>query len=408
MGDGKLTVQQANVAVLKDMPAPKDIARLRTFIGFVGYYRRFVRDFATLAKLLTLLLRADKSWRWDEPQEQAFQALKGRLQKAPVLALHDAGAKLTLYTDWSAIGMGAVLSQCKPPAEEQVIAFASRSCNECERNYSSYEGEGAAAVWGVQHFRIYLQGRPFTLVTDHQPLRWLMENKDLRGKYAKWAMILQEMEFEVVHRPGKTQQHANGLSRNPSPTLRCEAGDWSPNDLELSPSKSLALLADECDRGYYEHGPERPADVWEDQELVLWLQETPEERERGTSEAVRGRGYWYRWREGRLWRRLAEGWRVVPEPKDREELFWWFTSDWGTMGGGACSGCCALATGGTACRDRSRPGRQIAVHADEPGLTCNRRRQSCSHCQYESWAIVGHWTYWESCPSVGRGSDMFL
>ena len=229
--------------------------------------------------------------------------------------------------------MGAVLSQCKPPASEQVIAFASRSCNEYERNYSSYEGEGAAAVWGVQHFRIYLQGRHFTLVTDHQPLRWLMENRDLRGKYARWAMILQEMEFEVVHRPGKTQQHADGLSRNPSPTLKGGAEDWSPKDLELSPGKSLALLADECDKGRYEQGPPRPADVWDDSELILWLQGAPVNGDEGPGDTARGRAQWYRWREGKLWRRLAEGWRVVPEPKDREELFWLVHRRLGHYGG---------------------------------------------------------------------------
>ena len=333
VGGGQLMVQDAKVAVLKDMPAPKDLARLRTFLGFVGYYRKFIKDFAAVAKPLTLLLRADEQWRWEEPQQEAFIALKERLQGAPVLALHDAKAQLILYTDWSAIGMGAVLSQSRGTTAEQVIAFASRSCNEHERNYSSYEGEGAAAVWAVQHFRIYLQGRPFTLVTDHQPLKWLMQSRDLRGKYARWAMILQELEFEVVHRPGKTQQHADGLSRNPSPTLKWQAEDWSPSDLDLTPGKALALLADEGDRGCYEAGPDRPADVWEDGELVRWLQLTPEDGDGVPSEAVRGRAQWYTWRESKLWRKLPEGWRVVPKPEEREGLFWLVHRRLGHFGG---------------------------------------------------------------------------
>ena len=139
-----------------------------------------------------------------------------------------------------------------------MIAFTSHCCNEYEKNSSSYEGEGAAAVWGVQHFRAYLQGKKFILVTDHQPLRWLTENKELRGKYARWAMILQEYDFEVIHRPGKTQQNADGLSRNPALTLQWKADDWAPADIALRPAAMPAVLADERDRGEYERGPTRP------------------------------------------------------------------------------------------------------------------------------------------------------
>ncbi|GJP57637.1 hypothetical protein CLOP_g11269 [Closterium sp. NIES-67] len=118
----------------------------------------------------------------------------------------------TLYTDWSSSGMGAVLCQLDG-GTERVVAYASRSCSPAESNYSSYEGEGLAAVWAVELFRPYLQGRKFTLVTDHQPLLWLMTNQTLKGRNARWAMRLQEFEFDVKHRPGKTLQHVDGLSR---------------------------------------------------------------------------------------------------------------------------------------------------------------------------------------------------
>ena len=110
VGGGKLTVQKAKVAVLADMPAPKDIARLRTFLGFAGYYRRFVKDFASISKPLTLLLKGEEPWRWDESQQLAFERLKEELQVAPVLALPHPEWPYVLYTAWSAVGMGAVLS----------------------------------------------------------------------------------------------------------------------------------------------------------------------------------------------------------------------------------------------------------------------------------------------------------
>ncbi|GJP85888.1 hypothetical protein CLOP_g15985 [Closterium sp. NIES-67] len=109
-------------------------------------------------------------------------------------------------------GMGAVLCQ-EEGGLERVVAYASRSCSPAEGNYSSYEGEGLAAVWAVELFRPYLQGRRFTLVTDHQPLLWLMTNQTLKGRNARWAMRLQEFEFDVKHRPGKTLQQVDGLSR---------------------------------------------------------------------------------------------------------------------------------------------------------------------------------------------------
>ena len=322
VGGGRLSVQEAKVAVVKDMPAPTDLARLRTFLGFAGYYRRFIKDFATIAKPLTLLMRADETWRWDGPQQDAFEALKQRLQQAPVLMLPHPGRPYVLYTDWSAVGMGAVLSQADADGQEAVVAYASRGCNEHERNYSSYEGEGAAAVWAVLHFRIYLQGRRFTLITDHQPLRWLMESGDLRGKYARWAMILQEHDFEVIHRPGKTQQHADGLSRNPAPTLQWHAEDWRPAEIANSASLALAWLAGRADQASYEQGEERPTEVWEDVEMLQWLQAEDDGAGLQVPGAARGRAQWYRWKEGRLWRQLPEGWRVVPPPAEREKLFW--------------------------------------------------------------------------------------
>ncbi|CAI7868407.1 unnamed protein product [Closterium sp. NIES-54] len=117
-----------------------------------------------------------------------------------------------LYTDWSSTGMGAILGQ-EREGQEIVVAFSSRSFNPTEANYCSYEGEGLAAVWGVTHFRVYLQGRPFTLVTDHQPLTWLMTNQTLTCRNARWAMRLQEYEFTIRHRPGKMLQHVDGLEK---------------------------------------------------------------------------------------------------------------------------------------------------------------------------------------------------
>lgn len=133
----------------------------------------------------------------------------------PVMARPDFDKPFLVHTDWSSAGLGAVLAQVDVAGYERVIAYASRSNNKAESNYFSYEGECLAVVWAVSHFRPYLYGRQFTLITDHQPLRWLMTNNKLSGKLARWAMLLQEYNFEVVHKAGICHQNADMLSRSP-------------------------------------------------------------------------------------------------------------------------------------------------------------------------------------------------
>jgi len=93
------------------------------------------------------------------------------------------------------LGLGAVLTQCDDERKEFVVAYASRSNNAAKSRYSSYKGECLATMWAVAHFRCYLFGTQFTLVTNQQPLKWLMESDKLTGKLARWAFILQEYDF---------------------------------------------------------------------------------------------------------------------------------------------------------------------------------------------------------------------
>ena len=130
----------------------------------------------------------------------------------------DSSRPFQLHTNWSVEGLGAVSAQKDDVGQEYVIAFASTSNNNAESNYSFYEGEALAAVWAIAHFRPYLYGQRFTLVTNHQPLKWLMESDKLTSKLARWALLLQEYDFEVVHQADITNLDADGLSRNPSPS----------------------------------------------------------------------------------------------------------------------------------------------------------------------------------------------
>ncbi|CAI5495477.1 unnamed protein product [Closterium sp. Naga37s-1] len=307
VSDGTLSIQEAKVAVLDKVAVPTDRSRLRAILGFLNYYRRFVPNFSKRASLLNQLLKESNAWKWGEQEDAALQDLLGAVKTGPVLVLPRRDQPFVLYTDWSSLGMGAVLCQ-ETERGERVVAFASRSCSPTEANYSSYEGEGPAAVWAVDHFRVYLHGSPFTLVTDHQPLTWLMTNHTLTGRNARWAMRLQEYEFKIRHRPGKTLQHMDGLSRNPPPPE------------EGSPSACLVALASGLrETEETKHRGKGPEDVWEDATVLQWVKgET--EAEEDVGERARARGRHYRWYQNQLQVTTKDGWKLVPAPEQRRAL----------------------------------------------------------------------------------------
>jgi hypothetical protein len=242
-GTAPMTVE----AIVKMLP-PTDVPELRAVLGTANYYRKFVKDYNTIAAPLNNLLREDVAWNWSEECQKAFDTIKEKLTQAPILRRPDYSRSFELHTDWSGVGLGAVLVQRDDEGREYVIAYASRSNNRTERNYSSYAGECLAAVWGVSQFRVYLYGRRFVLLTDHEPFKWLMTNEKLTGMHARqWAHILSEYDFEIRHRPGKRSGDADGLSRNPlqddidltDARMDHEAAPVSP----ISVSAGLALLA---------------------------------------------------------------------------------------------------------------------------------------------------------------------
>ena len=110
-----------------------------------------------------------------------------------------------------------MLSQVDEKGNEYAVSFANKSCNQAKKNYGSYDGECLTVVWGVVHFKVYLFGPSFEIQTDHQPLKWLMSTAKLTGKFAKWALTLQEYDFEIVHRSGTANANADGCSRCPLP-----------------------------------------------------------------------------------------------------------------------------------------------------------------------------------------------
>jgi len=168
---------------------------------------------------MSLLLKKGKKWPWEQEQQDAFEELKRKLTEAPVLACPDFNEKFVLQTDASDIGLGAVLTQ-KVQGEERVIAFASRRLIAAEENYSATEKECLAIIWAIRKLRCYLEGYRFVVITDHLALKWLNSIDNPTGRIARWALELQQYQFDVTYRRGSQNIVADALSRQPLEVLQ--------------------------------------------------------------------------------------------------------------------------------------------------------------------------------------------
>ena len=158
------------VRAITDAPTPTNVAQLRSFLGLVNYYGKFLPQLATTLAPLYSLLRKTNKWQWTDKQQQAFKAAKDQLSSSKLLVHYNPDRELLLSCDASPYGIGAVLSQISPNKEEKPIAFASRSLAPAERKYSQLDKEGLSIIFGVRKFHQYLFGRKFTIQSDHRPL----------------------------------------------------------------------------------------------------------------------------------------------------------------------------------------------------------------------------------------------
>lgn len=204
------------ITAVKDWPVPKDKTQVRAFLGLCSYYRRFVKNFSDIAKPLHKLTEEKRHFFWDEECEAAFEELKKRLCNTPILGYPDAENDFIVDTDASDFGIGGVLSQQKGD-QEVVIAYFSKSLSKPERNYCVTRRELLAVVKTLQHFSKYLLGRKFRLRSDHAALKWLLQFKNPEGQVARWIELLQEYDFVIEHRSGRSHGNADALSRRPCP-----------------------------------------------------------------------------------------------------------------------------------------------------------------------------------------------
>ena len=175
VGNGVVRPELDKVETVRSFAIPQTKTNVRAFLGLTGYYRRFIPDYATIALPLTDLTRktAPNQVCWDQQCDQAFKRLKELLCSSPILQSPDFSHPFILQTDASDRGVGAVLTQRDENGLEHPVSYYSRKLLPREQHYSTVEKELLAIKLATNAFRVYLLGRPFTIVTDHRSLEWL-------------------------------------------------------------------------------------------------------------------------------------------------------------------------------------------------------------------------------------------
>lgn len=205
----------AKILAVQNFKEPQNVREVRQFLGLTSYFRKFIKNFALIAKPLTNLTRKDMNFVWGSEQKKAFDELKRKLSERPLLALYDVKAETELHTDACKMGIAGILMQLQQNGKWQPVAYFSRQTTREEQRYHSYELETLAVVQSLKRFRVYLIGKPFRVVTDCNALRTTLTKRDLLPRVGRWWLTVQEFDFTVVYRPGSKMAHVDALSRNP-------------------------------------------------------------------------------------------------------------------------------------------------------------------------------------------------
>lgn len=198
-------------AIIK-FPIPKTSKQLKGFLGLLGYYRKFIKNFAKITKPLTKCLKKNENIIHNEEFVNCFNMCKNLLTNDPILQYPDFQKTFNLTTDASNVAIGAVLSQ-GPIGKDLPIAYYSRTLSDSEQNYSTIEKELLGIVSAVKYFRPYLFGKKFNIITDHKPLQYLFSLKEPNSKLVRWRLKLEEYDYNIYYKKGKLNSNADALSR---------------------------------------------------------------------------------------------------------------------------------------------------------------------------------------------------
>lgn len=260
----------AKIKAILDYPIPRTTKEIRGFLGLLGYYRKFIKDFAKITKPLTSCLKKDAKIELTPEFLNCIRTCKNLLTNQPLLQYPDFNKPFNLTTDASNYAIGAILSQ-GPIGSDKPIAYASRTLNETELRYSTIEKEMLAIIWATKYFRPYLFGRKFKILSDHRPLQWLFSMKDNNSKIVRWRLKLEEFDYEIIYKKGKSNTNADALSRVEIHTKEIARPPQDEDNASLYNNAESILDIDEV--------LEKPASQTKIQEVISEILDNPNPEE---------------------------------------------------------------------------------------------------------------------------------
>jgi hypothetical protein len=208
ISNGGILVDPAKVREIVAWSIPSIVTEVRSFLGLVGYYRRFIEGFSKIAKPMTSLLEKGKEFNWNWKCQDSFNQLKLRLVSPLVLVMPDLQKGFDIYCDACGQGFGCVLMQ-----EGHVIAYASRQLRKHELNYPTHDLELAVVVHALKIWRHYIMGTKCQVYIDHKSLKYKFTQKDLNLRQRRWLELIKDYDLEIHYHPSKANLVVNALSR---------------------------------------------------------------------------------------------------------------------------------------------------------------------------------------------------
>ena len=208
------------IEAIVEAPSPTNVTQLKSYLGLLCYYSRFLPNLTFTLSSLYRLLRRNVKWKWTSKKELAFASSKRLLTSSEVLTHFDPNLPVVLSCDASAYSIGAVLAHRLPDGSERPVGYVSRTLAPSEAKYSQIEKEGLACIFGVKKFHAYLYGHHFTLYTDHLPLKSLFKEHSniplqASGRIQRWSLLLTSYEYTIAYQPTQKHGNADAMSRLP-------------------------------------------------------------------------------------------------------------------------------------------------------------------------------------------------
>ena len=247
-----VTTDPAMIIDIVNFPEPTNKHLIRSFIGLVGSYRTFIKDFNLIAEPLIRLTKKNIEWVWSKEQSTAFNTLKEQMARSPILAHLDLNKELRVVSDASKIGAGGALLQLMEDRVWHPVAYASWLFNSAQRNYSTTDRELLSVVLTLRKWRHILMGRKISFLNDHKPLAGYMKSVDPHGRLARWAMEFQAFNIDLQHIKGTDNVIADALSRTTEGDDFADVNMVATITKDIGPTSLVSGLSN-CEDEYFEY-----------------------------------------------------------------------------------------------------------------------------------------------------------